>query len=509
MLRGMARGWVAGVLVAITASCSLVVTSEVRSKGVGALCVASDECQAGFCDNGLCTATCTSSSDCPTGTSCFGGKCQKPLQVGALWVGVVSGGEGWTLTHQEGMQDVGSRLPYLKWDYRENVLPFTGDVAKTVDELVGKGAQVIIANSYSLRDEVLKKADQYPEVKFVTCSSYKSNGRNATSYAAHGEQSWFVAGKVAASKLGPKKRLGYVGSFITPEVVRHISAFYLGAKSLVPDVKLEVQWLGFWYDYKPQPSYVYKGPITNGVEERVFREELLTYRLMEAGAEVIGHGGDNQRVARLVERLTKAGKIQNVWTFSNDNRNGFREITADNLPNGPPLQTCLGSPYWNWGPMYARMFEDIHRGTWDSKEELNDAMSAGTESIIGFNLNPSVGIDDSSVRTYVNDMARAGWEAVYYGPYATTGQRDKNGDGIPDSVQTVEANEKMSEDEYKRMCWFPKGIVERANPADVTSAEVDARVPDKARVADPKFLDDIEGPPDAPAGVGIDCNENR
>ena len=130
------------------------------------------------------------------------------------------------------------------------------------------------------------------------------------------------------------------------------------------------------------------------------------------------------------------------------------------------------------------------------------------ESIVGFNLNPTVGVDDSSVRTYVNDVARAGWEAVYRGPYDTTGQRDKDGDGVADPVQFVDANDRMSDAEYQRMCWFPKGIVERAAPADPSSAEIDARVPDKARARDPKYVADVEGPPGAPPGVGLDCNEN-
>lgn len=506
----MFRHWLLATTMMATAACSLVVNDEIKPVGIGGVCTTDDQCQAGSCSNGLCVASCNNDANCPAPTRCFANQCQKPLKVAGLWVGVVAGGEGWTLTHHEGMQEAAAKHPYLNWYARENVLPFTGDIGKAVDEAVlNEKVDVVIANSYSQRDELLEKAAQYPNVKFMSCASYRSNGTNANSYSAHEEQAWYIAGRVAASKLGPKKRLGYVGSLITPEVVRHTTAFFLGAKSIEPDVKLEMQWIGFWYDYKTAPSYVYKGPLTNDVEERVFREELLTYRLLEAGAEVIGHGADNQRVVRLVERLTKAGKIQSRYTVSNDNRNAYRELTADQVPNGPPLATCLGSPYWNWGPIYTAIFDEIHRGTWDPKYNRNNPMTTDpATSPVGFNLNPTLGIDDSVVRGYTNEMVQKGWESVFYGPYETTGQRDKENDGVIDPVQRFEAGEKMTEVEYQSQCWFPKGIVEKTTLSDPTSPDVDARVPDAARAADPAFQAEIEGPPGAPPGVGIDCTKN-
>jgi simple sugar transport system substrate-binding protein len=509
---------VALVAVAV-AGCSIIVRSDARPRGIGATCASTSECQAGTCDNGVCVATCASNTDCPAPSMCFSGKCQVPLKVGALWVGVVAGGEGWTLTHQEGMDEAAKALPYLSWSYKENI--FSDDlVASGVDEMVKGGAEVIVANSFSQRNAILKKADEYPKVKFLTCASYKSNGKNAVSYTAHSEQTWYIAGKVAATKT-VKNRLGYVGSFITPEVVRHIGAFLLGARSVKPEIEVEVQWLGFWYDYKPIPSYTFSDPnLTDGKVEKVYREELLTYRLIQDGCDVVAHGADNQRAVRLVERLAKEpgrfGKIGfNVWSLSNDNRNGYRELTADQLPNGPPMRSCLGSPYWSWGPMYARLFDAIHRDAFDPNDNPNDRMLADPrDSTVGFNLNPNVGVDDSAVRGFVSDVVSRGWEHVFQGTrgaYATTGQRDKDGDGKPDADQTFKADELMSEDEYTRLCWFPRGVRERAEPepGSLPAVLIDARVPDQARVdGDPKWIGDVLGPPGAPPKVGLNCNEN-
>jgi simple sugar transport system substrate-binding protein len=296
--------------------------------------------------------------------------------------------------------------------------------------------------------------------------------------------------------------------------VRHINAFLLGARSVDPAIELEVAWLGFWYDYKTSPSYTFTHPaLTKDVAEKVYREELLTYRLIEDGADIIAHGADNQRAVRLVERLQKMGRLPHpVWSFSNDNRNGYRELTADQVPNGPPMTTCLGSPYWEWGPLYSRILDQIHRGTFNPTVNFNEPMLASADSTVGFQLNPSVGIDDSSVRSYVNDISSKGWQSVYDGPYDTTGQRDKDGDGQPDTMQTVAKGERMSDEEYPRVCWFANGAVERKDPAVPISSAADqmpARVPDKDRLNDEKWLADVEGPPGAPPKVGLSCQENQ
>jgi len=486
--------------------CSVLVEADARGGGIGTACTNNDECHAGVCDNGLCVASCTSNSDCPSPSQCFGNTCQLPLRVGGAWVGVVVGGEGWTLTHQEGMQATIQQVPYVSFAFRENVVPIPGLIEKTVDELIKGGAQVIVANSFSQRTEILKKADEYPNVKFLTCASYVSNGRNAISYAAHSEQPWYVAGKVAAG-VTKNKHLGYVGSFITPEVVRHINAFYLGARSIDPDIKLEVNWLGFWYDYDVEKKYTFTHPtLTKGMTESVYREELLAYRLIEDGADVIAHGADNQRSVRLIERLRKESRASGVYSFSNDNRNGYRELTADQLPNGPAMPSCLGSPYFNWGPLYTRIFEDIHRGTFNPSANHLEPMLATPDSIAGFQLNPTLGIDDSSVRSYVNIVASKGWQSVFDGPYETTGQRDKDGDGTADASQIFQQDEHMSEAEYRRMCWFASGIVERRNPF-VAADLVPAKVPDDKRT-DKEFFDDIKSPPGATARAGLNCKDN-
>ncbi len=504
------------------ANCSALVDSDIAPGGIGAACSQPSDCHAGTCDaGGLCTADCSSNAECPAPTQCFARACQRPLRVAAMWVGVAAGGEGWTLTHEQGMRDAAAGLPYLSWSKKENVV---GDeaIGQAIDEFVAGGADVVIANSFSQRDATLKKADAYPNVKFLVCQGYSSNGRNADSYGAHGEQPWWVAGQVAGTKtlgLGGAHRIGFVGSFITPESVRHVAAFYLGAKSVDPKVTLEVQWMGFWsdlskgaqFDYTVKAGHEGRGE-TAGETKRYFYEQLLARRLIDHGATVVGHGADNQRVVKLVEDLALPG----VYSVSNDNANAYRALAAqpdgDSLPTGEPLATCLGSPYWNWGPQYATIFGEMHRNTWDPSLGRIAPMTADpATSVVGFNVNPAAGVDGSVVKGFLNDIAAKGWQSIYQGPYDTTGQRDRDGDGAPDPTQAVAADDTLDDDEYPRMCWFPAGIVERV-PADSDdpATEAPALVPDARFETDPRReAQRAEMTTAAFPGLSFDCNKNR
>ena len=504
-------------LLGILVGCTAIVDAEIAPKGIGATCKSTTACQGGTCSaDGLCVSACTTDGDCPTTTACFAGQCQKPLKVGTMWVGVSSGGEGWTLTHDEGMQYVQTKLPYVTWVKKENIVS-DADIAKTIDDFVKQGVQVVIANSFSQREATLKKADEYPNVKFLVAQSYKSNGKNADSFAGHGEQAWWVAGKVAGSKtLGSTThRLGYIGSFITPESVRHISAFYLGAKAVDPQATLEVQWMGFWSDVSGGPQFKYMPPPgapDAGKEQTYFYEQLLTRRLIDHGAVVIGHGADNQRPVKLIEDLG----IPNVWSVSNDNANAYKALAAqpngELLPTGAPLKSCLGSPYWNWGPLYVDILKQVHNGTWVPTASRNDPMTADPEtSVVGFHLNPIVGVDDPAVRGFFNDIASKGWQSIYNGPYPTTGQRDKDGDGTLDPDQNVSAGDTLTEGEYSRMCWFPTGIVERFPPdSNDPATERPARVPDQAFEADPTHEPTLgEMTKAAFPCLSFNCNKNK
>jgi basic membrane protein A len=482
------------LLVALLASCSLFASSDIKGTGFGEVCTMDSDCHASTCDRGICVADCAGDGACPLPTKCFASKCEFPMSVTALHVGVIAGGEGWTLTHSQGLAEAKRRLPYINVTEQENVFPDA--VGDAIDKAVAAGAQVIVSNSFSQRAGAIDRAEKYPNVRFLAAASFATNHKNLGSFTGREEQAWYVAGKIAANR-SLKKRLGIIGALITPETVRAVNAFALGARAIDPTIKVEVQWIGFWYDYNTQPKYSYKG-------ELLYREELLAQRMVDSGCDVIAHLADNQRSVRRIEKLSLSKGLKDVYSITNDNRDAYRAITA--AGPGVPLQTCLGGPYWNWGPLYARLFDEIHRGVWQPSDSLNEPLLADVnESVVGFQVNSIAGVDDSTARSFINDSVTRGPKAVYQGPYSTTGQRDAKGIGTPDAIQTVAAGETISDKEWLSMCWHVEGVVTKATYDDVTSADLPAKVPDGTFALPPDLL----SPPGAPAGAGLNCRENQ
>ena len=434
-----------GLLFVGLSGCQLLVSDELRS-GVGESCAKDDDCQAARCASGLCAASCGSASDCPSPSICTSAAvCEIPLKVGFVYVGVAAD-EGWTLTHEQGRREAAAKLPFLQTDFESNIF-LPKDIENVVDKFVlEKGANVIVGISFSQREAIRLAAEKYPNVKFLICSGNET-GPNLGTYFARMEQAYFIAGYVAA-RATKTKRLGFVGSYMTPEVVRHANAFTRGARRAEPSVVVEVRWEGFWFDVDPPMAGQYN-------------ETRLANQLIDTGCDVLAHNMDNERVNRAVEAARLAGK--NVYSVGNDNR--------DACNAGPT--SCLGTSYWSWGALYTQIFEDMHRRRWDPSIAINDDITANpATSTIGFAVNTAVTGPDISIAAneLLASLAKPGGGRLpFTGPFCSTGQR----------AACVAEGETISDGELRTMCWFVEGLVEKTDPNDPTSPDRAAVVPEK------------------------------
>jgi len=494
-------------LIGALGGCSLITDSKVNPSGLTASCTSDDDCHASTCSiragdsKGICVAQCSGNADCPEGTICAKSLCQKPLKVGGIWVGVTAYREGWTLTHDQGIKSAASGLGYVDVKTAEGM--FGDPIIGEVDKMIAEGRELIFFNSFDHRKEAETLADKYkatnPNVKFMVCSG-RPKDPNMGAYFAHLEQAWYVAGKIAAGKVDKNKRLGFVGSYITPEVVRHLNAWLLGAQSVDPEIKAEIRWTGFWYDWHDAPTFSYTpkfgGP--DAKEQKLYAEEYATALLIDGGASVIGHQSDNQRPGVYVE--SKAGTIydtdgttkRDVWVIANDNQYGWRN---EQDPNNPiPYKTSIGAVYWNWTPLYTQFFEDMHRGMW-KVYDVNEAMSADkATTIIGFepNTESTAGIDDAQVKQLLTAQAKADYREVFKGPITASDPQQRN--PVP-AGEYLNADKALYDKEMRQMCWFAKGVVEKSNPMDTTSADADAKVPtDVYQPVDPASMSPTSPP---------------
>ena len=165
-------------------------------------------------------------------------------------------------------------------------IPESNDCYETALDLADEGCQIIFADSFGHETFMLQAAKEKPEVEFCHATGTMAhteglaNFHNAFAAIYEGR---YLAGVAAGLKLNEIKEagklkgevpmMGYVGAFTYAEVVSGYTSFYLGAKSVCPDVIMKVQFTGSWYDEK---------------EEKAAAEALIA-----AGADLISQHADS------------------------------------------------------------------------------------------------------------------------------------------------------------------------------------------------------------------------
>ncbi len=166
------------------------------------------------------------------------------LTAGFIYIGPI-GDYGWTHGHDVGRRYVDAKFPWLKTIPVEKV-PEGPECVRYIDRLVEQGCQVIFTTSWGFMDATIEAAEKHPDIIFFHCSGYK-RAKNVGTYFAEFYQLYYLNGLMAGA-LTKTNKIGYVGAHPTPEVIRHINAFAIGAKEVNPNVKVYVRWIHEWYD---------------------------------------------------------------------------------------------------------------------------------------------------------------------------------------------------------------------------------------------------------------------
>ncbi|HPE16423.1 MAG TPA: BMP family ABC transporter substrate-binding protein, partial [Oscillospiraceae bacterium] len=196
-----------------------------------------------------CTKTETPASQAPASEE----PSATPLKIGMILVGDPSD-MGYNYNHVVGMQEMQAALGVTDDQiiYKNNV-PEGAECETAIRELVEAGCNIIFANSFGHENYMVEVAAEYPDVQFCHATGYVSatdDLANTHNYFASIYEARYLAGIVAglkAKEIGNPK-LGYVGAKTFAEVISGYTAFYLGAKSVYPDVTMDVIYTGEWSD---------------------------------------------------------------------------------------------------------------------------------------------------------------------------------------------------------------------------------------------------------------------
>ena len=239
-------------------------------------------------------------------------------------------------------------------------------------ELADAGCKLIFSDSFGHQDYMLQAAQEFPDVQFVSCTGDKAlvsgqeNYHNAFASIYEGR---YLAGVAAGMKLneikeagklkGDVPKMGYVGAFTYAEVISGYTSFYLGAKSVCPDVVMDVTFTGSWYDETAEKEGANK--------------------LIQGGADLISQHADSFGAPTACET---AG-IPNV---------SYNGSTKDAGPN-----TYIISSKINWAPYFKLASEAVQKG--EAFDENNNwTGTLDTDSVQLTELNTDVAAEGTQAK---------------------------------------------------------------------------------------------------------------
>jgi len=271
---------------------------------------------------------------------------QGKFNVAVVLIGFHADG-GWSQAHTDGAMSMMKDDPTINVQYVELVNPGP-DAESVMRQLARKGFDLIIGTTFEYGPTMAALAEEFPKTYWLHVSGYMSNDTNYGNLFGSMEDMKYLAGMVAGAraKADNNPKLGYVAPWPLPEVIRLGNAFMLGAKVTCPECTMEVRWINTWYD----PD----------------KEKQAAQSLLDAGVDVILIGSDTP--GPLV-----AAANANKWALTYDYINSC----------SPAPKNCLGTEYWNWGPVYLNIIKQIRAGTWKAGNSWLDA-DAGIVGFYGF-----------------------------------------------------------------------------------------------------------------------------
>ena len=254
-------------------------------------------------------------------------RAQAPLKIGFVYVGPV-GDHGWTYRHDVGRRAIeaahGGRV---ETSYVESVSEGP-DAERVIRQLAASGHGLIFTTSFGFMNATVRVARQFPDVKFEHATGYQRLDNLAT-YAARFYEGRAVVGTLAGM-LTKTNKVGYIGSFPIPEVIRGINATAIHLRKVNPAAEVVPVWVNSWYD----PG----------------REAEAAKALMDQGVDVMTQHTDSPApLQAAAERGIPAfGQASDMRSFA--------------------PETQVTAVVDDWGPYYVRRAGEVLGGTWTATD---------------------------------------------------------------------------------------------------------------------------------------------
>lgn len=151
--------------------------------------------------------------------------------------------QGWNATAVEGLEQVKNELGY-ETTYIENIQ--LADTEASFRDYASQGYNLIMGHGFQFGEPALRVAQEFPDAYFASTES-NSSGENMASYVVGAEQGAYIMGLIAGS-MSEDNKIGVVGGFEQPSIIKEVEAFKLGVKEVKPEAEIFSAYINSYTD---------------------------------------------------------------------------------------------------------------------------------------------------------------------------------------------------------------------------------------------------------------------
>jgi basic membrane protein A and related proteins len=166
----------------------------------------------------------------------------EPIEVAAIYTVPVE--QQWVSRIHKALRTAQERGD-ITYVWSENVA--NTDYERVMREYAEAGKKLILGEVFGVERAARTVAKDYPQTAFLMGSSFGPQEPNFSVFDNYIHEASYLTGIVAGKKT-KSNLIGMVGGYPIPEVNRLMNAFMAGAKSVNPDVKFLVSFIGSWFD---------------------------------------------------------------------------------------------------------------------------------------------------------------------------------------------------------------------------------------------------------------------
>jgi simple sugar transport system substrate-binding protein len=328
------------------------------------------------------------------------------IRMAFIYSGSPREGAGSTYQHDLGRQAVekafGRRVIVT---VKENIE--VADADTVIRNLVREGNTFIFSTSPDFADAALRTAALFPKVQFEQVSATRT-APNLAAYQVRLYEGAYLMGIIAGG-MTKSKILGFVAPKPSPEVIRNINAFTLGARAVKPGTMTKVRWVGSAND----PA-----------KERDLAEDLVN-----VGADVLTQNTESSAVMNVAEKR----KVRALgWNSELIEAGRNAQLTA-NLAN--------------WGPYYINTTRNALNGIWSGGRITRIGIREGAVTLTA--INPDVPANVIAFAESRRQLIAADRFDPFRGPLTDNEGRQRFKAGIA-----------MLEEELAGFDWFVEGVAD-------------------------------------------------